>query len=99
MCFTLVAATFLTVQTQAESLLDSVVRDIYKNQHSKFSNASFQDKEHENVYKWIERTAIKFQSMMSGFSEGFYDDPSVLVNDKCFNKEAIDSVYNLIEGF
>jgi len=43
------------------------------------------DTEDKNVYKWIERSVLKYKSLMSGFSEGFYDDPNVLGNDKCFD--------------
>ena len=36
---------------------------------------------------------------MSGLSEGFYDDPNKLGEDQCFNQDAIDAVYNMIEGY
>ena len=32
-------------------------------------------------------------------SEAIYDDPNALSDSQCFNNEAIESVYNLIEGF
>ncbi len=36
---------------------------------------------------------------MRGVSEGFYDTPTVLDDDQCFDQEAIDAMYNMIIGW
>lgn len=41
----------------------------------------------------------KYKSLMSGVSEGFYDTPEALDDEKCMDQEAIDAMYNMVTGW
>ena len=51
------------------------------------------------TYEFIVWSVAKFKAFMRGISEGIYDDPGVIINEQCLDYDAIEAIYNLVEGF
>ena len=50
-------------------------------------------------YEFILWSVAKYKAFMRGISEGIYNDQNVIINEECLNHDAIEAVYNLVEGF
>ena len=50
---------------------------------------------YQNLLQWV--TAYK--GLMHGIGAGFYEDPKYLCSDKCLDEEAMEALYNMLEGF
>lgn len=91
----------LFVETGATSLMEATLQSRHGHAGTGPTVSSpYHDGLHEREYLSIVWEVTRFKSFISGISLGFYDDPTLLTNnDECFNQDAIDAVYNLIEGY
>ena len=90
---------------ESKSLMDTVTHELYLQQTADnrvslpHVDINYHDIEHETSYAFIVWSVAKYKSFMRGVSLGIYDDPSVIVNDECLNLDAVEAMYNLVEGF